>query len=159
MSQPLDLSQLPDLPTEVVRAFAAQQTALEAARYEASVECAARQRQQTVIAEKETFVTELTALIEALGKVRFRITGARSSRRNPRSWTRRSWNWRWQIWKPPSPRRRHRFGWDMGAALAMANALAIDTRVTAELLPEIEAVMLRKLTEQIASDDGNGCRS
>jgi len=40
-------------------------------------------------------------------------------------------------------------GWDMGAALAMANALGIDTLIAAELLPEIEAVMVRKLNEQM----------
>ena len=40
-------------------------------------------------------------------------------------------------------------GWDMGAALAMAQALGIDTLITAELLPEIEAVMVRKLNEQM----------
>ena len=45
MSQLLDLSQFPDLPPEVVRAFAAQQTALEAARFEASVERAVRQHE------------------------------------------------------------------------------------------------------------------
>ena len=50
-------------------------------------------------------------------------------------------------------------GWDMGAALALAHALGIDTLITAELLPEIEAVMVRKLNEQIASDDGGGFRS
>jgi transposase len=66
MSQPLDLSQFPDLPPEVVRAFAAQQTALEAARFEASVERAARQHEQAVVAEKEAFITELKALIEKL---------------------------------------------------------------------------------------------
>jgi transposase len=42
MSQPFDLSQFPDIPPEVVRAFAAQQAALEAARFELSVERAAR---------------------------------------------------------------------------------------------------------------------
>ena len=66
MLQPLDLSQFPDLPPEVVRAFAAQQTALEAARFEASVERAARQHEQAVVAEKEAFITELKALIEKL---------------------------------------------------------------------------------------------
>jgi len=45
-------------------------------------------------------------------------------------------------------------GWDMGAALAMARALGIDTLIAAELLPEIEAVMVRKLNEQIG--DGHG---
>ena len=41
-------------------------------------------------------------------------------------------------------------GWDLGAALAMAHALGIDPLIAAELLPEIEAVMVRKLNEQIA---------
>ena len=40
-------------------------------------------------------------------------------------------------------------GWDMGAALTMARALGIDTLIAAELLPEIEAVMVRKLNEQM----------
>ena len=42
MPQPFDLSQFPDLPPEVVTAFAAQSAALEAARFEPSVERAAR---------------------------------------------------------------------------------------------------------------------
>jgi hypothetical protein len=45
-------------------------------------------------------------------------------------------------------------GWDMGAALAMAQALGIDTLIAAELLPEIEAVMVRKLNEQIGEGHG-----
>ena len=45
-------------------------------------------------------------------------------------------------------------GWDMGAALAMAGALGIDTLIAAELLPEIEAVMVRKLNEQIGENHG-----
>ena len=45
-------------------------------------------------------------------------------------------------------------GWDMGAALAMANALGIDTLIVAELLPEIEAVMVRKVNEQIGENHG-----
>lgn len=36
-------------------------------------------------------------------------------------------------------------GWDMGAALAMARALGMDPTATAELLPTIEAVMVRSL--------------
>ncbi len=40
-------------------------------------------------------------------------------------------------------------GWDMGAALAMAQALGVNTLIAAELLPEIEAVMVRKVNEQI----------
>lgn len=71
MSQPLDLSQFPNLPPEVVKAFAAQKAALEAAQFEASVERAARQHEQAVVAEKEAFITELKALIEKLeGQVR-----------------------------------------------------------------------------------------
>jgi transposase len=66
MSHPLDLSQFPDLPPEVVKAFAAQKAALEAAQFEARVERAARQHEQAVVAEKEVFITELKALIEKL---------------------------------------------------------------------------------------------
>lgn len=40
-------------------------------------------------------------------------------------------------------------GWDMSAALAMASALGVDRRAAAELLPVIEAVMVRKLNEQM----------
>ena len=42
----------------------------------------------------------------------------------------------------------------MGAALAIAQALGIDTMIAAELLPEIEAVMVRKLNEQIGEGHG-----
>jgi hypothetical protein len=40
-------------------------------------------------------------------------------------------------------------GWDMGAALALAQALGIAPLIAAELLPVVEAVMVRKLNEQI----------
>lgn len=66
MSQPFDLSQFSDLPPEVVTAFAAQQAALETARFEAAVERAARQHEQAVGAEKDAFITDLKALIEKL---------------------------------------------------------------------------------------------
>jgi len=59
MSQPIDLSQFPDLPLEVVNAFAAVQ-------FELSVERAARQPEQAVVAEKDAFISELKALIEKL---------------------------------------------------------------------------------------------
>jgi transposase len=52
MPQPFDLSQFPDLPPEVVKAFAAVQ-------FELSVERAAREHEQAVVAEKEAFITEL----------------------------------------------------------------------------------------------------
>ena len=43
----------------------------------------------------------------------------------------------------------------MTAALAMAKALGVPTRAAAELLPEVEAVMVRKLNQQIEeSRDG-----
>ena len=45
-------------------------------------------------------------------------------------------------------------GWDMGAALALAAALGVAPIAAAELLPEIEAVMVRKLNEAIG--DGRG---
>ena len=37
----------------------------------------------------------------------------------------------------------------MGAALALAGGLGISPLIAAELLPEIEAVMVRKLDEQM----------
>ena len=45
-------------------------------------------------------------------------------------------------------------GWDMGAALAMAQALGVNNLIVAELLPEIEAVMVRRSNERIG--DGHG---
>ena len=40
-------------------------------------------------------------------------------------------------------------GWDMGAALALAAALGVVPMAAAELLPEIEAAMVRRLNEAI----------
>jgi hypothetical protein len=45
-------------------------------------------------------------------------------------------------------------GWDMGAALALAGALGIEPLTAAELLPEIEAVMVRRLNEAIGDSHG-----
>ena len=45
-------------------------------------------------------------------------------------------------------------GWDMSAALALAQALGVNALITAELLPEIEAVMVRKLNKQIGENHG-----
>ena len=45
-------------------------------------------------------------------------------------------------------------GWDMTAALTLAQALGVNTMIVAELLPEIEAVMVRKLNEQIGENHG-----
>ncbi|MCV2449642.1 hypothetical protein [Paracoccus sp. DMF] len=41
----------------------------------------------------------------------------------------------------------------MTPALATARALGVDPLIAAECLLEIETVMVRKLTEQIASDE------
>jgi hypothetical protein len=43
-------------------------------------------------------------------------------------------------------------GWDMGAALALGVALGVSAPVMAELLPAIEAVMVRCLNAQIAAN-------
>ena len=45
-------------------------------------------------------------------------------------------------------------GWDMAAALAIAHALGLNPMVAAELLPELEAVMVRRINEKIGTDDG-----
>lgn len=43
-------------------------------------------------------------------------------------------------------------GWDMTAGLALAAALGVDTFVVAELLPEIEAIAIRKINEQAGAN-------
>jgi hypothetical protein len=45
-------------------------------------------------------------------------------------------------------------GWDMTAALALAKALGLNPMVAAELLPELEAVMVRRINEKIGAEDG-----
>ncbi|EAQ43699.1 hypothetical protein MED193_12548 [Roseobacter sp. MED193] len=47
-------------------------------------------------------------------------------------------------------------GWDMSAALQLGAALGVAPRVIAELLPAIEAVMVRKVNEQIGSGSLEG---
>jgi len=46
-------------------------------------------------------------------------------------------------------------GWDLGAAMMLSEALGVNRLVAAELLPGIEAVMVRKANEQI-EDVRNG---
>ena len=46
-------------------------------------------------------------------------------------------------------------GWDMAAALALGAALGIPALAVAELLPPIEAVMVRKLNEEARSLTGS----
>ena len=45
-------------------------------------------------------------------------------------------------------------GWDMGAALALGQALGLNPIVVAELLPDLEAVMVRRINEKIGDSDG-----
>ncbi|WP_375569704.1 hypothetical protein ABWH93_16990 [Seohaeicola saemankumensis] len=42
-------------------------------------------------------------------------------------------------------------GWDMGAALQLGAALGISPIAIAELLPPIEAVMVRKINDEMAA--------
>ena len=66
MSSSFDISRFPNLPPEVLKAFEAQQAALEASRMEASVERAARLHQEAVVSEKEGLIATLKELIEKL---------------------------------------------------------------------------------------------
>ncbi len=50
-------------------------------------------------------------------------------------------------------------GWDLSAALALGDALSVPPLALAELLPVIEAVMVRKLNEELAGNSGPGVRS
>jgi hypothetical protein len=45
-------------------------------------------------------------------------------------------------------------GWDMGAALHLGAALGLSPLVIAELLPPIEAVMVRKINEDMQAGSG-----
>jgi hypothetical protein len=44
-------------------------------------------------------------------------------------------------------------GWDMGSAMALSQALGLNPMVVAELLPELEAVMVRRTNEMIAASE------
>ena len=41
----------------------------------------------------------------------------------------------------------------MGSALALARALGLNPMVVAELLPDLEVVMVRRINEKIAASD------
>jgi transposase len=75
MSQPLDLSQYPDLAPEVVRAFAAAPFAL-------SIERAARLHEQAVVAGKDACIAELKELI---GKLEGQVGQYRHAKFGPKS--------------------------------------------------------------------------
>jgi hypothetical protein len=49
-------------------------------------------------------------------------------------------------------------GWDMGAALQLGAALGLSPLTVAELLPPIEAVMVRKINEETRNEAGYGVR-
>lgn len=87
MSSPFDISRFPDLPPEVLKAFEAQQAALEASRMEASVERAARLHQEAVLSEKESLIATLKELIEKLegqvGQYRRAKFGPKSEKLDP----------------------------------------------------------------------------
>ena len=66
MSSSFDISRFPNLPPEVLKAFEAQQAALEASRMETIIERAARLHQEAVVSEKEGLIATLKELIEKL---------------------------------------------------------------------------------------------
>jgi len=47
-------------------------------------------------------------------------------------------------------------GWDMSAALALGDALGVPPLAMGELLPVIEAVMVRKLNEELSANGSPG---
>jgi hypothetical protein len=49
-------------------------------------------------------------------------------------------------------------GWDMSAGLSLGHALGIPACAMAELLPALEAVMVRKANEALAADTDSGVR-
>ena len=87
MSSSFDISRFPNLPPEVLKAFEAQQAALEASRMEASVERAARLHQEAVLSEKESLIATLKELIEKLegqvGQYRRAKFGPKSEKLDP----------------------------------------------------------------------------
>ena len=87
MSSPFDISRFPDLPPEVLKAFEAQQAALEASRMEAIIERAARLHQEAIVTEKEGLIATLKELIEKLegqvGQYRRAKFGPKSEKLDP----------------------------------------------------------------------------
>ena len=45
-------------------------------------------------------------------------------------------------------------GWDMGTALQLGAALGLSPLIIAELLPPIEAVMVRRINETLQAESG-----
>ena len=87
MSSSFDISRFPNLPPEVLKAFEAQQAALEASRMETIIERAARLHQEAVVSEKEGLIATLKELIEKLegqvGQYRRAKFGPKSEKLDP----------------------------------------------------------------------------
>ena len=87
MSSSFDISRFPDLPPEVLKAFEAQQAALEASRMETIIERAARLHQEAIVSEKEGLIATLKELIEKLegqvGQYRRAKFGPKSEKLHP----------------------------------------------------------------------------
>ena len=87
MSSSFDISRFPDLPPEVLRAFEAQQAALEASRMETIIERAARLHHEAIVSEKEGLIATLKELIEKLegqvGQYRRAKFGPKSEKLDP----------------------------------------------------------------------------
>jgi len=47
-------------------------------------------------------------------------------------------------------------GWDLGAGMALARALGVNTLVAAEILPEIEAIAVRAINNQLKMEEKDG---
>lgn len=47
-------------------------------------------------------------------------------------------------------------GWDLGAGLALAEALGVNTVVAAEILPEIEAIAIRAINDELKAKSCDG---
>lgn len=87
MSSSFDIRRFPDLPPEVLKAFEAQQAALEASRMETIIERAARLHQEAIVSEKEGLIATLKELIEKLegqvGQYRRAKFGPKSEKLDP----------------------------------------------------------------------------
>lgn len=47
-------------------------------------------------------------------------------------------------------------GWDLGAGLALAGALGVNAVVAAEILPEIEAIAIRAINDELKAKSCDG---
>jgi len=47
-------------------------------------------------------------------------------------------------------------GWDLGTALALAQALGVNALVAAEILPEIEAIAVRAINDSLKAGSKDG---